>query len=181
MTYYERNLPHWQPEGRAIFLTWRLYGSLPTSVLRQLSALANKPGKQFLVADGILDQARSEPLWLREPAIAGSVEDALRKGARELKLFSLHAFVIMANHVHILLEPAAPLARITKGIKAAAARDANRILRRTGRPFWQGESFDHWVRGPAEFERIRAYIQQNPVKAGLVSKPQDWPWSSAHK
>ena len=48
-----------------------------------------------------------------------------------------------------------------------------------GQPFWQKESYDHWVRDSAELERIRHYIEQNPVKAGLVSRPQDYPWLSA--
>jgi hypothetical protein len=55
------------------------------------------------------------------------------------------------------------------------------MLGRTGKPFWQDESFDHWVRDGAQFESVRAYIEQNPVKAGLVAKPEEWRWSSAHK
>jgi REP element-mobilizing transposase RayT len=69
--------------------------------------------------------------------------------------------------------------RALKGIKGTAAREINRILERTGHPFWQDESFDRWVRSESEFERIRAYIERNPVKAGFVSEPRDWPWSSA--
>jgi hypothetical protein len=47
--------------------------------------------------------------------------------------------------------------------------------------FWQDESFDHWIRSDAQFERIRMYIEQNPVKAGLVRNAEQWKWSSAHK
>jgi len=50
---------------------------------------------------------------------------------------------------------------------------------RTGEPFWQKESYDHWVRNPSELEKIRTYIENNPVKAGLVRNPQDYLWSSA--
>jgi hypothetical protein len=56
---------------------------------------------------------------------------------------------------------------------------ANAILRRAGSRFWQDESFDHWVRSGAQLQRIKLYIEWNPVKAGLVARPQDWPWSSA--
>lgn len=87
----------------------------------------------------------------------------------------------MANHIHVLLVPGIAAARITCGIKGVTSRNANRILARTGQPFWQDESFDHWARDSAEQERIRKYIESNPVKAGLVAKPEDWPWSSAHK
>ena len=66
-----------------------------------------------------------------------------------------------------------------KSLKGASAREANRVLGRTGQPFSQKESYDHWVRNPSEFEKIRTYIEANPVKAGLVRTPQDYPWSSA--
>jgi REP element-mobilizing transposase RayT len=181
MTYYERNLPHWQPPARKIFITWRLEGSLPSKVLQRLSLLHFEPGKQFLTADRCLDGARHGPLWLKDPAVAECVERALRRGADELRVFELNAYVILANHVHLLIAPAAPLARITKGIKGASAREANQILHRPGRSFWQDESFDHWIRTPAECERVRNYIHQNPVTAGLLTRPEDWRWSSAHR
>ena len=180
ITYYERNLPHWLPEGRAIFLTWRLHGSLPAEVVLQLRKLEKEPGKQFLTADLRLDAAATGPRWLSDPEIAGYAEAAIQRGA-ELGHYVVHAHVIMPNHVHLLLEPLAPLRRITGGIKGVSARDANGALGRTGKPFWQDESFDHWIRNSAQFERIRTYIELNPVKAGLAKSPQDWPWSSAHK
>ena len=66
-----------------------------------------------------------------------------------------------------------------KSLKGASAREVNRLLGRTGEPFWQKESYDHWVRDSAEFERIRRYIEGNPVKAGLVARAEDYAWSSA--
>ena len=87
----------------------------------------------------------------------------------------------MANHLHLLLAPLRPLAEITRLVKGATARQANKILGRTGVPFWQDESFDHWIRNASEWNRIRDYIEQNPVSAGLVSNAKDWPWSSASK
>ncbi len=81
----------------------------------------------------------------------------------------------MANHVHVLLRPEVPLRRIMNGIKGVTAQAANHILGRTGQPFWQDESFDHWVRSEAEFQRIWSYIERNPVTAGLVERPEDWP------
>ena len=97
------------------------------------------------------------------------------------KMARVHTYAIMANHVHVLLEPATPIAQITKLIKGKTAREANRILNLTGTRFWQHESFDHWVRNEAELLRIRTYIESNPVTAGLVTKPHDWPWSSASR
>jgi len=178
--YYERNLPHWHPEGRAIFLTWRLHGSLPRGFVGRVRERVKRPGKQFLIADVELDKAATGPRWLHEPRIARCVAAAIRRGAK-LGQYVLHAYVVMPNHVHILLEPLASLRKITLGIKGASAREANRALRRTDKAFWQDESFDHWVRNGAQFERIRGYIEQNPVKAGLVAPAEDWPWSSAHE
>ena len=87
----------------------------------------------------------------------------------------------MANHVHILIYPAVKLSKITKSIKNFSARQANAILGLTGQPFWQEESYDHWVRGPKELENVVRYIQENPVSAGLVERVEDWRWSSAAK
>ncbi len=180
MTYYQRNLPHWQPDGRAIFLTWRLYGSLPRNFVECLKKLHADPGRQFLAADERLDRAVTGPRWLSDPELADYAEYPVIHGA-ELGHYLLHAYVVMPNHVHVLLDPLVPLRRITAGIKGVSARDANGSLGRTGKPFWQDESFDHWIRNAAEFERIKNYIELNPVKAGLVTRPEDWKWSSAHK
>lgn len=93
--------------------------------------------------------------------------------------YNLFAYVVMPNHVHVLFQPIVPLARITRGIKGVSARDANATLGRVGKPFWQDEAFDHWIRDGAGFERTLHYIENNPVKAGLAKRPEDWPWSSA--
>jgi len=85
----------------------------------------------------------------------------------------------MANHVHLLILPKIAPDRLMKSLKGCTAREANSALGRTGEPFWQKESYDYWVRNQREFESIRAYIESNPVKAGLVQAPQEFPWSSA--
>jgi putative DNA methylase len=129
--------------------------------------------------DTVLDKSSTGPLWLKQSRVARSVVDAIRNGDSVLGYFGLHAFVVMPNHVHLLITPRLPLPRIMNGIKGATARKANCILDRTGKHFWQDESFDHWVRTPIEFERILTYIEWNPVSAGMAAKPEEWPWSSA--
>jgi len=182
MDYYVRHLPHWNPGGRTIFLTWRLYGSLPADVLAQLQRQRSaSAGKDFLKADRALDKARAGPLWLNEPRIAKCVVDALYRGERELHQYSLRAFAVMPNHVHVLLDPSISLERITNGLKGVTAREANQILGRTGKHFWQDETFDHWIRNGTQYDRVRLYIERNPVAAGLVKNPEDWPWSSASR
>jgi putative DNA methylase len=119
------------------------------------------------------------PLWLKDPRIADIVVETIRSGERDWNFYRLHAYVVMANHVHILIAPNVPLARITHRLKGVTARTVNQILGREGNRLWNEESSDHWVRNPAEFVRIKNYIEQNPVKAGLTKSPQAWPWSSA--
>jgi putative transposase len=137
MTYYERNLPHWLPKGRAIFLTWRLHGSLPGEVVRQLRKLEKEPGKQFLTADQWLDAAATGPRWLNDPEIAGYAEAAIQRGA-ELGHYMLRAYVVMPNHVHLLLEPLAPLRRITGGIKGGLGARRQRSAGALGKTFLTG-------------------------------------------
>jgi hypothetical protein len=62
--------------------------------------------------------------------------------------------------------------------KGPTARWAKELLGRVGKPFWQEEYFDRLVRSAAEFKQIRRYIELNPVKAGLVAHPWEFPWSS---
>jgi putative transposase len=94
-------------------------------------------------------------------------------------LCSLHAFVIMPNHVHLLCTPVVSLAEVLRRNKGPTARLANGLLGRHGVKFWQEEYFDRIVRIGDEFGRIRRYIEWNPVKAGLVALPEEFRWSSA--
>jgi REP element-mobilizing transposase RayT len=187
MAFYQRNLPHWQPEGVSIFLTWRLYGSLPASLkstarsgcATKTPQTKNTAGRAFNLLDAVLDKATTGPLWLKDPRIAACVVGAIHRGQSVLGQYTLHSFVVMPNHVHLLITPSILIRRITNGLKGVTARDANCILGRKGKHFWQDESFDHWVRTSVGFNRIRSYIEGNPVSVGLASKPEDWPWSSA--
>jgi REP element-mobilizing transposase RayT len=182
MTFYRRRLPHWHPEREDIFLTWRLFGSLPADVSRDISKLdPSRHGERFRAIDRRLDQCSEGPLWLKDPRIAAQLVGAIEKGEHELRAYALHAFVVMPNHVHMLISPMVPLATITKGLKGSTARFANRCLGMGGKHFWQDESFDHWVRTPEQFEKIAHYIESNACSAGLVSCAELWPWSSANR
>jgi REP-associated tyrosine transposase len=181
MSYYERNLPHWLPEGKNLFLTWRLCGSLPDIIVETLRKTRDlKNGTRFRFIDRELDGAEFGPAWLRDPRMSKIVVSSIDEVA-SAGLCLIHAFVVMPNHVHLLLEPKADLRQITRRIKGRSARVCNQALNRTGMQFWQEESYDHWVRNAASFERIRVYIERNPVSAGLAKTPEEWPWSSAFK
>lgn len=180
LMFYRRHLPHWQQPDKALFLTWRLSGSLPQRILRA-SLKEKNLGKRFLSIDQELDRARYGPTWLKDIRIAKTVVNSFSHGVEQLRLYTLAAYVVMSNHVHLLVWPKTELSVITKSLKGFTAREANRTLDRTGQTFWQDESFDHVVRNEDEFYRIKRYIERNPVKAGLVKRPEDWPWSSAAK
>jgi putative transposase len=171
-----RRLPHLYPEGKALFVTWHLHGSLPASRYPPGGDISS--GRAFVWIDQYLDTVQHGPLYLRQPEIARLVVGSIHKGA-ELAHYELHAFVVMANHVHLLVDPKISSSHPWKSLKGVTAREANRILGRTGQPFWQKESYGHWVRDQTEFERIRAYLESNPVKAGLVEVAEQYPWSSA--
>src|SRR5436189_6133823 len=85
------------------------------------------------------------------------------------------AFAIMANHVRVLLLPRIPPSRLLKSLKGYTAYQANRVLGRTGEPFWQRESYDHWVRSQEEWP---THCENNPVKAGVVSQAEEYRWAS---
>ena len=95
--------------------------------------------------------------------------------------YDLHSFVVMPNHVHILITPTIEKPKLTKSLKGITAKRANQMLGLTGTKFWQEESYDHTVRSGQEFERIAGYIEQNPVRAGLVHRAEDYRWSSASR
>ncbi len=107
------------------------------------------------------------------------IVEALRYNAKTLGHYVLHAFSVMPNHVHLLVTPAVALPKLTKSLKGITAKRANSMLGSTGRAFWQEESYDHLVRDEREFEKIRAYIEENPVRAGLVVAAHHYRWSSA--
>jgi REP element-mobilizing transposase RayT len=100
-------------------------------------------------------------------------------GASERRFYDLCAWVVMPNHVHLLILPLVPVPSLMRWLKGSTARSANRTLDRTGQRFWQEESFDHYLRGSHQLERTAAYIEGNPVSAGLVRSAEQWPWSSA--
>ena len=117
--------------------------------------------------------------WLSDPRVARRVVETIRAGESQKGFYELQAWVVMPNHVHMLILPHAAPRQITHWIKGRTAYEANLLLGRTGTPFWQDECYDHWVRNERELRRVVAYIEENPVSAGLAATPEDWPWSSA--
>src|SRR5215468_9063388 len=95
--------------------------------------------------DRLIDAVKTGPVSLKDPKIARLIVETLRSG-HDRRMCKLDGFVVMSNHVHLLTKPLAPPEAVMKWIKGLSARRANQILRRTGVPLWQRESYDHWVR-----------------------------------
>ena len=176
MPEYRRRLPHYHPDGAHLFLTWRLWGSLPA---KPDSTLYATPGHAFAAQDRVLGRRASGPLWLKDPQIADLVSNTILVGDCERHFYDLVAWVVMPNHVHLLILPVVATPALMRWLKGSTARAANQILGRSGQPFWQDESYDHYLRNPSQLSRAIAYIEQNPVSAGLVCSAEHWRWSSA--
>lgn len=89
----------------------------------------------------------------------------------------------MPNHVHAVLRPLPgwTLSQILKGWKGYTGREANKILKRTGNPFWQKESYNHLIRDDEDIQRCCHYTLMNPVNAKLCKEPGNWRWSSGYR
>ena len=86
----------------------------------------------------------------------------------------------MPNHVHVLvLVTTVPMSQFLKSWKGGSSRQANQILGRKMQSFWGDGYWDTYMRDEDQERRTVFYIENNPVKAGLVALRTDWPWSSA--
>jgi putative DNA methylase len=176
-------LPHFDGGELAQFITFRLHDSLPREVLirwKEELKLQPSPEAQSLMRKRVevyLDHGHGE-CYLRNHDVAQVVQHALLFHD-EVK-YRLSAWVIMPNHVHLLCTPLSgnSLAEIMHSIKSFTSSEANKMLNRKGR-FWQKEYFDRYIRNARQFARTVTYIENNPVKANLCDKPEDWPFGSA--
>jgi type I restriction enzyme R subunit len=160
----------------------------------------NKHKLVFAQFDNLID---SEPALthLANPEAAAIVASSLLHFAGER--YDVLALVVMPSHFHWVFHPRTELVeacvaerarkqenqgamaeirtsrqRIMQSVKGYSAYKCNRLLGLAGK-FWQDESYDHVVRSDDELLRIIEYIENNPLKAGLVLRPEDWRWSSA--
>jgi len=193
-------LPHLKRKGASYFVTFRLAGTLPGKVLQRLKAEREIITAQALAARRPLTWHEQEELfrwysarvdkyldaghgdcWLARPEVADLVAGVMKFHAGER--FDLDAWVVMPNHAHAVLCPKSDwtLSEILKSWKGFSAREANRLLKRTGTTFWQVESFDHLVRDDDDLHRCCHYTRMNPVNAGLCKQPEAWKWSSAYR
>ena len=177
MHWHDRRLTHWDVTGHPMFITFRLHGTLPRQRVFPHQQVTS--GAAFAAMDRLLDLKRDGPRYLIQPAIARPLVEAILDCERRFQRVRLHSWVVMPNHVHLLVTPSVIASQWLGPLKGYTASLANRILQRRGNPFWQDESYDHVVRNGDEFARIQRYIENNPVRAGLCEHPEDFRWSSA--
>ena len=78
--------------------------------------------------------------------MSDAVVVVLRSAQHDKGRCEIGGFLVMSNHVHLLIKPVVTAAVCMQSIKGVSARRANELLERSGLPFWQRESYDHWVR-----------------------------------
>ena len=175
-------LPHWQQDKSTYFLTFRLADSLPSNILQQWREerdlwCLNHPApwspeteseyhRRFSATiDLHLDQGHGSCLF-REPANATIVAQAFHHFDHSRYL--LHAWVIMPNHVHLLLSLAenSSLENIVASWKRLTAHEICKQTHATG-SLWQKDYFDRLIRDWDHFMNVSRYIRRNPDKAKL--------------
>lgn len=185
-TYTRGYLPHIDAAGLLQHITFHLADSLPAATLdhirQEIEATpeAERPGDRRTRLQELLDAGHGRCL-LRRPDCATIVAASLRFG--HPTRYRLHAWVVMPNHCHVLIAQCEgwPLGDIVRGWKRHTTREIARLPETGAPPIWQRDYFDRFIRDQRQFDAAVHYIEHNPVKAGLVVSPEEWPWSSAYR
>ena len=188
----KRQMPIWHCRGKfphreyklLQFISYRLYDSVPQKVIEAWKeelkvtemTMSNDPRVEILRKriDKYEDAGYGQ-CFLQDPRIASMIQENLFhfNGVR----YNVLNWCIMPNHVHVLIEVKEgwTLSTIMHGWRSYTAHQANKILGRTG-DFWMDEYFDRYIRDEKHLETVVNYIDNNPVKAGLVDEAHKWPW-----
>jgi putative transposase len=119
------------------------------------------------------------PLFLSERAATMFIETLF--GYRDRGIFQLYEFVLMPDHVHLLLAPK-PTVALERGMQFIKGGFSHRFTKETGSTveIWERSFVNHRIHDAFDYDKHRRYIHQNPVRANLVEKPQEYAYSSAH-
>jgi putative transposase len=100
---------------------------------------------------------------------------------RDRNAYLLHEFVLMPNHLHLLLTPAATtsLEKAIQLIKGGSSHQIHKV-RANEMEIWQKGFYDWTIRDRDDWRTKSEYIRMNPVRAKVVERPEDWPYSSAN-
>jgi REP element-mobilizing transposase RayT len=180
-------LPHFDSHDVIQHVTFHLADSLPKETVEKLFAEIQQldPDRQEIEKRRRLEALGDAGLgacWLRRSDCARVVQDALLHFDGER--YRMIAWVVMPNHVHALFQTMEgwSMNAVVGSWKTFTANAIGRIVRQPNEPVphvWHPEFWDRFIRNESHLTAALAYIHNNPVKAGLVSHPEDWPWSSA--
>lgn len=182
--YNRGYLPHWDFKRSVQAITFRLADSVPSGVIEEWKReLASYPDdktrhKELHLRISRYEDAGHGASILRRTDCATVFQNQLMAG--HPASYHLIDWCIMPNHVHILcnLGETSSIGTIVRSWKGASAIRINRILNRTG-ALWQREYYDRFIRDIDHLNDCIAYIRNNPVKAKLCERPEDWQFSSA--
>lgn len=176
-------LPHFEHEEVCQFVTFGLRDAFPKETLlrmnEDLKLLPDNERSHYRrrTLERVLDQGHGERLFDR-PELASLVEDSIRFFHNEK--YSLEAWVVMPNHVHVLFEchPGHSLSEVIHSWKSFTSKEIGKLIGRPG-TIWQEDYWDRFIRNAEHYQNCVHYIAQNPVKAGLCTCAEQWKWGSA--
>ena len=171
-------LPHFDMPGVWQMINYRLADSMPAILRHEWEALFQIKDdlQRYAKVEDYLDRSLGD-CALRDPRAASIVKvNWLHSDGQNYRLL---AWCVMPNHVHLLVEIwQTPMVQLIKDWKGYSARHINLALGRSGK-LWQEDYWDRYIGDEAHYRKVVHYIEANPVKAGLVKSPEEWPWSSA--
>ena len=192
-------LPHVQLTERIIFLTWRLAFTLPRPLLDQLAIMRDALEllhtssdqidqelygvyyRQVEIFDLYLGQFELQGLNLCKNGLAEMIAAAFR--FYDDKLYELHGYCVMPNHIHLLIRPLKDAhgdyhkdSVTVQRLKSYTARQINQAMGHAGK-VWTEDYFDRFIRNPRDYWRVVEYILDNPLKAGLSKQRDEWPYA----
>jgi REP element-mobilizing transposase RayT len=188
------HLPHRDVEHGIYFVTWNLIDAIPAHVREELRmqrayeierveclrgdySIGEKHAIEAAIRRAYekeLDKGAGQCL-LKDPRCATLVADALQY-FDDVK-YRQYSWSVMPNHAHAVFSCVPPytIDEVLHSWKSFTSKEIGKVLGMRG-TIWQGEYFDHSIRGPDELQRTIEYVAQNPATAGL----RDWPWSRVY-
>ena len=195
--YHWSHGPHYQFQDAIVFITWRLAFTLPSHILAIFKELSKNPDEtekrinlqqlqehntylynKFVEYDSALANLKPPGFSLNQADIAKIIKKAFHHFA--FQRYELHAYTLMANHVHLLIramkcssENYYSIADIVQSLKRYTALHINKQLNRHGQ-VWDRFYFDRIIRDAKNYANVLGYILYNPVAAGSVTQEEDW-------
>ncbi len=181
-------LPHFDNKQYQM-VTFRLYDSVPKIVIETWKAQLTQDNQDISQSENnrkilrLIDQYEDSgygQCLLKDNEAAKIMYDSLHY--YDHKKYNLICWCIMPNHVHVLIEIIGnnSLSTILHSWRSYSSKAINKVFNRSGK-VWMSEYFDRYIRDLNHFDKVINYIHNNPVKAGLVSDPSQFHWSSAYE